>query len=114
MAYTITKTPDGDVSIGNLRGEIVNLQPAAADYATGGYLIEGIGGATENAGNVGMDKVLGVIPLGGNFGYTLVWNPTTSKLEVFWGGPALSGVLAQVPAGTDLSALTFLLLLIGI
>lgn len=114
MAYTIKRNADGDVSLGNLRGEIVTLQPAAADYATGGYLIQGIGGATENSGNVGLDKVLGVLPLGGNLGYVLIWNPATNKLQVWWTGPALSGVLAQVPAATDLSALSFQLLVIGI
>lgn len=114
MAYTVKKNADGDVSLGSLRAEIVTLQPAAADYATGGYLIQGIGGTTENTGNVGMDKVLGVLPMGGNMGYQLIWNQATSKLQVWWTGPAFSGVLAQVPAGTDLSALAFQLLVIGI
>lgn len=106
MAYTITKLSDGDLSLGNLRGELVNLQPAASDYPTGGYLVEGIGGATESTGNVGMDKVLAVIPIGGQQQYAPVWQPATSKLEMWASG-------SQVGAGTDLSALTFELLLIG-
>ena len=107
MAYTITKLSDGDLSIGNLRGELVNLQPALSDYPTGGYLIEGIGGNPLTAGNVGMDKVLTVIPAGGQQQYSPVWQPATSKLEMWSGG-------SQVTANTDLSTLTFELLLIGL
>jgi hypothetical protein len=83
---TITKLPDGDFSLGNLRGELITLQPAVADYATGGYLIQGIGGTTENTGNVGIDKVLFVLPTGGQGGLSLVWNPSTSKLQIFQRG----------------------------
>jgi len=107
MAYTITKLPDGDLSLGNLRGELVDLQPALSDYPTGGYLIEGIGGNPLTAGNVGMDKVLTVIPAGGQQQYSPVWQPATSKLEMWSGG-------SQVTANTDLSTLTFELLLIGL
>lgn len=106
MAYTVTKLSDGDLSLGNLRGELVNLQPAVSDYATGGYLIEGIGGNPLTAGNVGMDKVLTVLPAGGQQQYAPVWQPATSKLEMWSGG-------SQVAANTDLSALTFELLVIG-
>lgn len=106
MAYTVTKLSDGDLSLGNLRGELVNLHPALSDYPTGGYLIEGIGGATESTGNVGMDKVLVAIPVGGQQQYSPVWQPATSKLEMWVSG-------AQVAASVDLSALTFELLLIG-
>ena len=106
MAYTISKLPDGDLSLGNLRGELVNLQPALSDYPTGGYLIEGIGGTTESTGNVGMDKVLVVIPAGGQQQYSPVWQPATSKLEIWSAG-------SQLTANTDLSTLTFELLLLG-
>lgn len=114
MPYTITKVSDGDISLGNLRAEEVKLQPAASDYATGGYLIQGIGGTTESTGNVGLDKVLGVIPFGGQGGYVPVWNPATSKLQIYQGGAAVSSPLAEVPANTNLSALTFQLLVIGL
>ncbi len=107
MAYTITKLPDGDLSLGNLRGELVNLQPALSDYPTGGYLIQGIGGSTESTGNVGMDKVLTVIPAGNQQQFKPVWQTATSKLEM-WDGDS------QVAANVDLSALTFELLLIGL
>lgn len=82
---TITKLPDGDISLGNLRGELISLQPAASDYATGGYLIQGIGGSTESTGDVGLDKVLFVEPAGGQGGLTVVWNPSTSKVQMFSG-----------------------------
>jgi len=114
MAYTITKLPDGDLSLGNLRGELVNLQPALSDYPTNGYLIQGIGGTTESTGNVGMDKILAVLPVGGQQGYEPVWQPATSKLEMFYNGSSYPSPQVQVPASTDLSALTFELLLIGL
>ena len=103
---TITKAPDGDISLGNLRGELITLQPAASDYAAGGYLIQGIGGTTENTGNVGLDKVLFVLPTGGQGGLSPVWNPSTSKLQIFQQG-------TEVTAGTNLSAYAFQLLAIG-
>ena len=113
MAFKITKTPDGDVSLGNLRGEIVNLQPSASDYATGGYLIQGIGGTTESTGNVGIDRVLFVIPVGGQGGYVPAFNPATSKLQIFQQSAA-TGALTQPNANTDLSAFTFQLLVVGL
>lgn len=116
MAYSVTKQNDGDLSLGNLRGELVNLIPASSDYAIGGYLMEGIGGNPLTSGNVGMDKILGVIPCGDNdatSAYFLKWNTSTQKLQVFQdstnGNP-----MSEVPANTDLSAFSFQLLLIGL
>jgi len=103
---------DGDISLGNLRAELMTLVPSVSDYATGGYLVEGIGGATEATGNVGMDKVLFVIPVGGQQGYLPVWQPTTSKLAMFEDSGAV-GPLGQVPPNTDLSSYTFELLVVG-
>lgn len=85
---TITKNSDGDVSLGNLRGELLTLQPAASDYATGGYLVEGIGGTTESAGNIGLDKVLFVIPTGNQGGVSPVFNTSTSKVQMFESAPS--------------------------
>jgi hypothetical protein len=114
MAYTITKLSDGDLSLGNLRGELVNLQPALSDYPTGGYLVEGIGGNPLTGGNVGLDKVIDVFPAGGQGGYQLAFNPATSKMQMYWNnGSATPGPAVEVPANTDLSPLTFRLLVIG-
>ena len=88
---TITKLSDGDLSLGNLRGELITLQPAASDYAPGGYLIQGIGGTTESTGNVGLDKVLFVEPAGGQGGISPVWNPLTSKVQMIANSPS-SGI----------------------
>jgi len=111
---TITKVPDGDLSLGNLRGEIVNLKPAVNDYVLGGYAITGIAGATEKTGNVGIAKVLAVIPIGSPGGFNPSWNPATGKLQVLTGPAALGGVDQEVLAGVDLSALTFQLLVLGL
>ncbi len=85
---TITKLPDGNLSLGNLSGELISLQPAVADYATGGYLIQGIGGVTESTGDVGLDKVLIVEPAGGQGGISPVWNPSTSKVQMIANAPS--------------------------
>ena len=121
MAYTITKVPDGDLSLGNLRGELVTLQPAPSDYVKGGYLIEGIGSNPLTTGNVGLDKVLFVDPVGGagsgsnaanTNAYYPEWNSVTSKLQIF--EPSGNGAMVEVAAGTDLEAYSFLLLLGGL
>jgi hypothetical protein len=119
MAYTIKlTTPDGNLSLGNLRGELVTLTPAVADYVNGtGYLIEGIGGTTENTGDVGMYKVLAVVPLNSPGGYLAIWNPTTQSIRVYGVEAAAVGTLytlTEVPTGTDLSADPMQLLLIGL
>ena len=121
MAYTITKNPDGDLSLGNLRGELVTLQPAPSDYVKGGYLIEGIGSNPLTPGNVGMDKVLFVVPVGGSGSgsnaantnaYYPEWNTATSKLQVF--EPSGTGPMVEIAAGTDLEAYSFDLLIGGL
>lgn len=109
MAYTIKILPDGNMSLGNYRGEMVTLQPVVSDYATGGYLVEGV---PPVGGNVGMDKVLFVIPIGGQAGYVPVFNPTTSKVQM-WQQSGAAGELEEVPAATDLSAFAFNLLCVG-
>lgn len=112
MAYTITKQPDGDLSIGNLRGEWVVLQPALSDYQTGGYLIQGIGETTENTGDVGLYKVLFVTPCGDNSNYFAKWNPSTSKLQIFQDSTS-NQPFGEVNAGTNLAPYQFNLLLWG-
>jgi hypothetical protein len=111
MAYKITKATDGDL-VSNLREELVTLQPSVSDYATGGYSIKGIGGTTVATGNVGIDKVLFVLPVGGQGGLQVAWNTTTSKIQMFADSTsALAAV--EVANATDLSGYTFSLLVIG-
>lgn len=113
MAYQLVKQPDGDLSLGNLRGELVNLLPASSDYPLGGYLVQGEAGATESTGNVGLAKVIFIIPIGGQAGYSPVFNPVTSKVEVFQDSTA-QGPGGRVLPGTDLSAFSFGLLVVGL
>lgn len=117
MPATLKLNPDGNLSLGNRNGEFRTLQPAAADYVTGGYGIYGQklavdGTVTVAQVNTGLYEVDAVLPVGGQGGYFPVWNPTTNKLQIFQSAAAL-GPATQVPANTDLSALAFQLLLIG-
>ena len=121
MAYTITKNPDGDLSLGNLRGELATLQPSPSDYVKGGYLIEGIGGNPLTPGYVGLDKILFVDVVGGSGSgsnasgtnaYYAQWNTSTQKLQVF--EPSGTGPMAEVATGTDLEAYSFDLLIGGL
>lgn len=111
MAFTITKVPDGDDVWGRTRIEEVQLQPAISDYVAGGYLLQGISGTTETTGNVGLAKVNWAIPCGGQQNLLPVFNPTTSKIQIFSASSA-SGI-AEVPAGTNLAGFTFNLLVGG-
>mgnify|MGYP001607181416 CR=1 FL=1 len=116
MPYTVTKVPDGDVSFGNLNGEFVDLQPVAADYPLGGYpLIDGVSVVNNSAlkANVDLYRILTALPAGNNLGYVVEFNTTTKSVVLYQQGAA-AGQLTQVATGTDLSALTFRLLLIGL
>lgn len=115
MAYKITKIPDGDINLGNLNGEIVQLTDSTSDYPTGGYaIIDGVSVVNNSAlaQNVDLYRVVVAEPAGGQGGYNIVWNPATKKIQVFQGAAGL-GPGTEVPANTDLSAYTFQLLLAG-
>ena len=109
MAFSLTKNPDGDISLGNLRAEWVTLKPAVSDYVPGGYLIQGIAGTTETTGDIGLSKVLFVIDCGGASNYKTEWNPNTSKLQVW-----VMSTNAEVGVNVDLSNLGFNLLVVGL
>jgi hypothetical protein len=119
MAIVLTKNPDGDLSLGNLRGELTTATFGSSDYVTGGYLIEGIGGNPLTAGNVGMDKVLFVNPVGGGYAgvgvaqtYIPQWNSSTSKLQLF--EPSGNGAMVEVAQTTQLLNYSFELLVGGL
>lgn len=116
MAYKITKQPDGDVNFGSLNGEFVILAPSTSDYATGGYaIIDGVQVVDNSALNANCDlyRVLTAQIAGLTGGYNLYWNQNTKKLQVFSGASA-AGPDVEVAANTDLSAVPFYLLLIGL
>ena len=118
MPYTITKNPDGDVSFGNLNGEIVTLQPANSDYPKGGYPIISQDAANmqtppaPNTVNCDLWKIVTALPIGGQGGYQPVWNPATQKLQIFQDSSA-QGPGGEVTTGTQLAAYAFQLLLLG-
>lgn len=116
MAYTVTKNPDGDCSLGSLNGEFVTLQPSTSDYSTGGYaLVDGVSVVNNSTlqANCDLYKILAALPVGGQGGYVPVLNPTTKKVQMFR-QTAATGALVEVPSLTDLSAQAFQLLLMGL
>ena len=56
--------------------------------------------------------MLFVAPVGGQGGYAVVFNPTTSKVQVF-GDSSSGGAAPELAANTNLSAYTFNLLVVG-
>jgi hypothetical protein len=112
VAFTVTAVNDGNDVWGMKRVLQVQLKPAISDYASGGYLIQGIAGTTESTGNVGLAKVFWAIPIGGEGGYKPTFNPVTSKVQIFQQS-AITGPLTEVLANTDLSGQTFNLLVVG-
>lgn len=112
MALTITPNAVYPLDTwGSVEVRNVNAVPAASDYATGGYTL------TPGSG-IALQTIYFVLPNGGQGGYVPVWNPATNKLQVFEqaaiaAAPSTASALAEVGAGTDLSALTFSLLVFG-
>ena len=103
---TLTKNADGDLNLGNLRAELITLQPAVADYVPGGYTLQQIAGASVGTGNVGMAKILGVIPVGGQAGLSPAWNPATQKLQILEPGSTDSTPVVVGPVSAAKSTLS--------
>lgn len=120
MAYTITKIADGDISLGSINGELVQLKPAVSDYPTSGYPIISQEQVVNNSAlkaNCDLWRILGAAPFGGQSGLAPVWNPLTNKMQMFWNAsnnPPAGGPNQEVPNGTDLSSYTFNLLIAGL
>ena len=122
MALNIKHFPDIRASVGpSYRIEHAVLQPAAADYISGGYLV--------TADNVELGKlvgadIVGTNSAGANYNASFVF-PAASLTTAVPPAPAASvllkvtqsagaaGPLAEVAAGTDLSGVTWLARFIG-
>lgn len=116
MPYTITKIADGDLSLGSINGEIVHLQPSTSDYPPGGYaFVDGVA-VVDNpslTANIDLYRLLVAIPAGGQGGYVPSYDYINKKYKLYQQSAA-TGPLTEVPASTDLSALTFRILLEGL
>jgi len=79
-------------------------------YATGGML--GLEASVEAALVEGR-RIIGIIPQD-CAGYLPVWVPSTNKVKVYYvdNNNAADGPLIEVPNGTDLSSITFNVILI--
>jgi hypothetical protein len=75
MALTITKAPDGDLSLGNLRGIILNCSTAGSDYVPTGFPIV--------AANIGLWKIQQMNISSMPSGYDISWNGSTQKLQFY-------------------------------
>lgn len=106
MAATVTSVFSGSV-LGAKQRVSVTTVTGDASYATGGYAISG--------NQVGFNRITAVVPVA-NTGYIPVWDATNSKLKVFYSdnNNASDGPLIEVPAATDLSAVSFTVLAFGI
>lgn len=74
------------------------INPAASDYVTGGYSL------TPGQG-ISLGKIYWALPIGGQGGVTPVWNPVTSKLQMFGGGSGANTPLSLGPLSAVSSAI---------
>ncbi|NUP12892.1 MAG: hypothetical protein HOW73_43185 [Polyangiaceae bacterium] len=82
-----------------------------ASYPTGGML--GLDASLESAAGESR-RILGIVP-GDCGGYVPVWVPSTGAVKVYYAdnNNAADGPLIEVPATTNLSAVTFQLLVLS-
>ena len=67
-----------------------------ASYPAGGYAI--------TPANLGLKGIWNLQPTDVVNGYAFAWDKTAGKLMAYWTGAAVSSVLAEVTAATNLSA----------
>lgn len=96
-ACTFTPDPDGYAPLDPNRGwAVTGTVFLSASYATGGD--------TLTAAQLGLGRIK-QIQIDAIGPYDYAYNATTGKVQAFWTGAALSGVLAEVTATTNLSAI---------
>lgn len=107
MAATVTTVFSGSLLGAKQRISVTTIT-GDASYATGGYAI--------TANQVGFSRITAVLVVGANTGYVPVWDSTNSKLKVFYAdnNAVVDSALIEVPAATDLSAVSFTVLAFGI
>jgi hypothetical protein len=81
-----------------------------AAYATGGTL--GLQAAYQALGTMQSGRTIAAVLPVDTYGYSIAWDSTLSKVKVYWpNGTGVPGV--EVPAATNLSAVTFKLLIVS-
>jgi hypothetical protein len=112
MPYTITASAFKPVDVwGSLAVRLVTLQPAASDYPTGGYVLT-------PGTNINLNTILFAFVASNPSGFVANWDQATSSL-IFYESPAIAAApavaapLSQVAANTDLSAFSFLIVVLG-
>ena len=103
MAYTFTPIPTmvNDVW-GKTEVRFMQLQPAATDYPTGGYLIT-------PGTNISLRAVYAMIPMGitattRTTTVIPVYNTTTAKIQMFWSPATTAGGTISAPTFTGTPA----------
>ena len=107
MAATATTVFTGNLFGAKQRISVSNITMDAS-YPTGGEAI--------TANQLGLSRITSVIPAASTTGYVPAWDQANSKLEVFYGdySATVDGVLSEVAATTDLSAVTFTVIAFGV
>lgn len=91
MAPTIAPSSVLPIDVwGQTESRFVTLTPSASDYVPGGYTL------TPGQG-ISLRSIYWAVPIGGQGGITPVWNPATSKLQMFGGGGAAGTPLGLGP-----------------
>jgi hypothetical protein len=104
--------PISKSSIGNHWLIIQPLTPASSDYPTGGYVLDPTLNGQMPDGVIRAVWYVGMNQAAVTSAYTVQYNNTTLKLQVF--GGAASGVAgAEVANAADLSAIVFTVAVIG-
>lgn len=97
MAYTVTASSTVPVDVwGHVETRFVTLQPAVADYATGGYAL------TPGQG-ISLNKIYWALPVGNQGALLPVWNTSTGNLQIFAGNATAGSPLGLGPVSASKS-----------
>ena len=100
---TFTTSKRGDDVLGRRR-LVAGKLTLDASYPTGGMSVTLATIKAKNARAIEGCLILGGTPTANAFKFH--WDSTNNKLMAAWTGPGLSGVLAEIANGTNLSAVT--------
>jgi len=112
MALTLSRVKGAEFTMGRLRGYTFDVT-FDSSYLTGGEIL--------SADDVGMVNIVGAFCVGvrnaaGTAATTYnipIYNPVTGSLQLMWGNAGTASVLPEVTSTTDVSGLTYTIVVIG-